>query len=155
MQTLLIRHRKENRKKCSLTPLEKNKNFTFLTYPLKDTVDTQGYLTLSLEGPELSYADRDYGLVILDGLWRYIPKMSNNIPSMETRTLPKEFRTAYPRRQDDCVDPMRGLASIEALYIAYTILGKETEGMLDQYYFKDAFLEKNADLLQRYRKNEQ
>jgi pre-rRNA-processing protein TSR3 len=38
---------------------------------------------------------------------------------------------------------MKGLASIEALYIAYFILGYDTMGLLDQYHWAELFLEKN------------
>ena len=51
-------------------------------------------------------------------------------------SLPLGYKTAYPRRQDE----ERGLASIEALYIAYRVLGWETEGLLDHYHWRDEFL---------------
>jgi len=63
-----------------------------------------------------------------------------SIHNMETRSLPIGFKTAYPRKQDDCSDSERGLSSIEAIYIAYTILGYDTTGLMDRYLWKDAFL---------------
>ena len=62
------------------------------------------------------------------------------------RSLPTHLRTAYPRRQDDCFDPSRGLASVEALYAAYSIMGHPTEGLLDHYYWREAFFEYNYGL---------
>jgi pre-rRNA-processing protein TSR3 len=62
------------------------------------------------------------------------------------RSLPSHYKTAYPRRQLDCPDPERGLASIEALYAAYSILGRSTDGLLDRYHWKEEFLsQKEAD----------
>jgi pre-rRNA-processing protein TSR3 len=90
----------------------------------------------------------------LDGTWRYAEKMFKQIKSPEKlvlRSLPETVRTAYPRRQEDCLDPERGLSSIEAIYVAYTILGRETKGLLDGYYWKDLFIEKNKVLLDFYR----
>ena len=152
MPTIIVRHRKENRKKCTLTAFENHPNFSFLSYPLKPIM-IQNAILLSLEGKELSRADQNKSLVILDGLWRYISKMEKAIYSIEKRTLPQGFQTAYPRRQNDCIDPLRGLASIEALYIAYTILGKDKQGLLDHYHFKEAFLKLNKDLLDFFEKN--
>ena len=59
------------------------------------------------------------------------------------RSLPSNIVTAYPRKQDDCSDPDRGLASVEALYAAYYMMGYSTAGILDDYYWGKAFLEKN------------
>ena len=153
MTTIIVRHRRENRKKCTLTALENHPNFTFLSYPLKP-MRVQNAILLSLEGKELTRADQNKPLIILDGLWRYIPKMEKIVFSIEKRTLPKGFQTAYPRRQNDCIDPLRGLASIEALYVAYTILGKDRQGLLDHYHFKKAFLELNQDLLDFFEKDQ-
>lgn len=63
---------------------------------------------------------------------------------METRSLPTHFKTAYPRRQEDCPNPEAGLASIEALYITYYILGRSTEILLDNYYWKKEFIGLNV-----------
>jgi pre-rRNA-processing protein TSR3 len=63
------------------------------------------------------------------------------------RSLPKEFQTAYPRRQNDCPDPKRGLASIEAIFIAYLKMGRKTDGLLDNYYWKESFLTCNRLLI--------
>ena len=58
------------------------------------------------------------------------------------RSLVSGYKTAYPRRQDDCPNPEEGLASVEALYLAYLTLGRNPEGLLDFYYWKDEFLNK-------------
>jgi pre-rRNA-processing protein TSR3 len=144
--TVVLRHRQENLKKCSLTGLETREDFKFYTYPTHKLPELQDYIMLSFDGPLLTKADVGRGLFILDGTWRYADKMFENTPSihkLETRSLPSHIKTAYPRKQDDCTDSARGLSSIEAIYIAYTILGYDRAGLLDRYYWKDAFLSHN------------
>jgi len=147
--TIVLRHRRENVKKCSLRGLEKKANFSFLTYPLEQLPELSGYLLLSLEGEPLTLEDQKKGLLILDGTWRYAERMQHFVSSKVTlpcRSIPKGFKTAYPRRQNDCSDPSQGLASIEAIYIAYKILGRSCEDLLEHYHWKDAFLSKNEVL---------
>ncbi|MDH3585102.1 MAG: hypothetical protein OER86_12900, partial [Phycisphaerae bacterium] len=67
------------------------------------------------------------------------------------RTLPAGLTTAYPRQQTACPDPQRGLASIEALYVARFILGQPANHLLDGYRWAGPFLERNADVLNRLR----
>ncbi len=150
--TVVLRHRKENLKKCSLTGLESRPDFKFYTYPNQSVGDLNGYIVLSFDGPLLTSKDAGHGLFILDGTWRYAEKMAKSVPSieqMEKRSLPEGFRTAYPRRQDDCSDAERGLSSIEAIYIAYSILGYDTTGLLDRYHRKDAIIKLNQIALYR------
>ncbi len=145
LPTIILRHRKENLKKCSLKGLEKNKNFLFFTYP-KDTIPSvSSYVLLTLEGPILTKDDANKGIFLIDGTWNYSEKMKNNTPfhPSQYRSLPHDVRTAYKRKQTKCLDEIRGLASIEALYIAFHILGKDTSFLLDNYYWKDRFLQIN------------
>lgn len=144
--TIVLRHRKENVKKCSLRGMEGRDDFIFYTYPRDAVQGIEGYILLDMEAEPLTREDRDRGLFILDGTWRYAETMAKNTPGLETlvkRSIPKHFVTAYPRRQEDCLDPSRGLASIEAIYIAYHLMGRDTSGLLDHYHWKELFLEKN------------
>ena len=87
--------------------------------------------------------------MIIDGTWNYASKIERQISGrFIKRSIPKYFKTSYPRKQTGCIDPQRGLASIEALYIAYHIFGYETKGLLSHYYWKDLFLKSNAPYLQ-------
>ena len=43
-------------------------------------------------------------------------------------------------------DPENGLASVEALFLAYQMLGRPTEGLLDHYRWAEEFLRLNAAL---------
>ncbi len=149
--TVVLRHRRENLKKCSLRGLESREDFRFYTYPRQPLPALDGYVLLVMEGaPEVSAADAGRGLVILDGTWRYAEVMyeqnKDALKGCVLRTLPSHLRTAYPRRQEDCSDPSRGLASVEAIYIAYYLMMRDTAGLLDFYYWKDEFLEKLAGL---------
>jgi len=146
LPTLILRHKRENLKKCSLRGLEDRDDLVFLTYPLKEMLSLDRSCILTLGAPVLSEAEKDRPLLLIDGTWRYAGVMMNTIPTHGThiyRSLPPHLLTAYPRRQPDCPDPTRGLASVEALYAAYHLLGRPTEGLLDHYHWKENFLSAN------------
>ncbi len=145
--TIILRHRKENLKKCSLRGLEERPDFQFFIYPNDKLPDLTGYFLLTLDGPVLNESDRNLGVFLIDGTWNYAEVMQRQLPKphrFERRSLPSDFLTAYPRRQEDCADPARGLASVEALFLAYSLLGRKTEGLLDRYYWRDEFFKKNT-----------
>lgn len=142
--TIILRHRKENLKKCSLRGLERREDFRFFTYPQETVPDLTGYILLTPEAPPLSKEDAAYGLFLIDGTWRYAEKMVRSCSPMECRSIPENFRTAYPRSQEGWINPEKGLASIEALYLAYLLTGRNPQGLLDHYYWKNIFLEKNG-----------
>jgi pre-rRNA-processing protein TSR3 len=152
-KTIIIRHRRENLKKCSLRGLESREDLCFLTYPQKNVwPDFSVCVLLTLEAPLLTPADSERPLLLLDGTWRYADKMCRVLhleESMLCRSLAPDWKTAYPRRQEDCSDPVRGLASVEALFAAYLQLKRNPEGLLDYYYWKETFLEINAPLLRQ------
>jgi len=145
--TIIFRHRKENKNKCSLKGLENDPRFIFYQYPQDPPQDYQNTILLDLNAPVLSKEDSDKDLFIIDGTWNYAKKMLNSLDQKAfiKRSLPHHIKTAYPRKQTGCSDPERGLASIEAVFTAFFILGKDTKGLLDNYYWKEAFLEKNKD----------
>ncbi len=150
---LIIRHRKENLRKCSLRGLEERSDFLFFTYPecaLQGTLPPlDGYLLLDIDGEELSPVDQS-PCILVDATWRYAAVMLRQLPQLavcKRRRLPSSWRTAYPRCQTACADPERGLASVEALYAASVIMGQPIEGLLDSYYWKQQFLEKNRSLI--------
>ena len=153
IQTYIIRHRRENLKKCSLSGLEERSDFAFFLYPdcIKGGLDNlTDCVVLDLDGPPLTYEDKNAGLILLDATWRLAEKMTKELIVLESlpkRSIPAGFQTAYPRRQQDCKDPSAGLASIEALFIAYTLMGRDASTLLDGYYWKNDFLQKNRALL--------
>src|ERR1700722_16847932 len=125
--TIVWRHRKENLKKCSLRGLESRDDFLFFSYPNETPTDLTNYILLTIDAPPLSKNDAGSGLFVLDATWRYAQQMlehAERMPQLTVRSIPSHYRTAYPRRQTDCIDPQRGLASIEAIYAAYELLGR-------------------------------
>lgn len=147
--TIILRHRRENLKKCSLRGLEKREGFRFFTYP-KDTLpEMPSYILLKVGAPPLTKEDHDKGLFLIDGTWQLAAVMEKNLPpnNFVERSLPCHFRTAYPRRQTLCPDPETGLATLEALYIALFILDRPRDGLFDHYYWKDDFFQRNPELL--------
>lgn len=145
MKTVILRHRRENLKKCSLTGLEKHPDLQFFTYPVDLLPDFSQYLLLKVGAPPLTLEDRHRGLFLIDGTWRLAQIMEKQLPwKLEARSLPGGYKTAYPRKQTECPDPESGLSSIEALFIAHHLLGRSTEKLLDRYYWKEIFLRYNG-----------
>lgn len=146
--TIVVRHQKEKLSKCSLRGLERRADVVMLDFPMTELPDFDGRILLTLGAPPLSHADADSGLVLLDGTWRHAGRMTaalaGPIARAVHRSIPPGFVTAYPRAQTACPQPSRGLASIEALYIAYGLLGRDPTGLLDDYYWASGFLASNA-----------
>ena len=147
--TIILRHRRENLKKCSLRGLESRSDCLFFTYPkeILTLPDLSNYCLLTLDAPPLSPADKNKGIFLIDGTWRYAQLMEKQLPEprlFQRRSLPSGFQTAYPRRQGDCPEPTRGLASVEALFLAYMLLERPTTDLLDHYLWKEAFLKRNS-----------
>lgn len=150
LPTIILRHRKENLKKCSLRGLEHHPDLLFYTYPTHSLPSLNNYVTLYLTPDttqELCKEDAQHGLFLLDSTWHYEATMHQAVKKEHPliyRSLPHGFRTAYPRKQTECIEPDRGLSTLEALYIAYTILGRDTSHLLDHYHWKELFLQKNG-----------
>lgn len=142
LPTLILRHRKENLKKCSLRGIDTRSDCLFFTYPKDPLPNLSHYFLLTPGAPPLSKEDAHLGLLLVDGTWRYAETMIQQLPPLTKRSIPPLFKTAYPRRQEVA----EGLASIEALCIAWHLLGKSTEGVLDHYHWKREFLQINPSL---------
>jgi pre-rRNA-processing protein TSR3 len=141
--TVIVRHRKESPRKCSILPLAGRPDVILCHYPVKERPPLAGYVRLAAEGPELSAADAGSGLLLLDGSWRWAAAMTRDFADVPPRSL-HGYRTAYPRVSKQGTDPDNGLASVEALFLAYRILGRPTEGLLDHYHWAEAFLRVNG-----------
>jgi pre-rRNA-processing protein TSR3 len=140
--TIVVRHPKENPRKCSILPLRGRADMVFLTYPVSKPPSFEGYVRLAADGPELSVADSASGILLLDGSWNWADKMTRAFEQVSPRSL-HGFKTAYPRVSKLGTDPDNGLASIEALFLAYHILGRPTEGLLEHYRWGEEFLRLN------------
>jgi len=140
--TVIIRHPKENPRKCSILPLRGRPDLVFLNHPVRERPSLAGYVRLAAEGPELSPTDAGCGLLLLDGSWRRADSMMRAFLDVPPRSL-HGYRTAYPRVSRLGTDPDNGLASVEALFVAYHILGRPTEGLLAHYRWAEEFLRLN------------
>jgi len=148
--TINYRHKKENKKKCTLQPLIDKNSFEFFNYPSSTLPPLSNYCILSLDGPVLTKEDAHLGIVLIDGTWKYAKKMFDFVmqgQNLPKRSLPSSYQTAYPRKQTSCADPKKGLASIEALYIAHFILNRPCDELLDAYHWKGKFLSLNKEAL--------
>ena len=167
---VIVRHPKERRSKCSLQPLRTLPGFTFYNARPSFTYDATGHLLLAMGAPVISPADawleddepvgdlppadltvdaagrRIRPVLLLDSTWRLLPGMRNKIQGQVLeRSLPSTLRTAYPRISKMTEDPEEGLASIEALYAALYLLGFNEPSLLDQYLWKEPFLQTFQD----------
>jgi pre-rRNA-processing protein TSR3 len=140
--TVIVRHARENPRKCSVLPLRGRADLVFLNYPLKERPPLAGYLRLAADGPALTAEDVGRGILLLDGSWRWAAAMTRDFVDVEPRSL-WGYRTAYPRVSKLGTDPGNGLASVEALFVAYRVLGRQTTGLLDHYRWAPEFLQVN------------
>lgn len=137
----IIRHPKERLSKCTLQPLRHRPEFTFYKGSKGFKLNATGFILLGLNAPILSEADAGHPLLLLDSTWRLLPQLEACLEGTPIRrTLPTGIRTAYPRVSKIAEDPLGGLASVEALYVAKKLLGEDDPSLLDGYYWKDAFL---------------
>lgn len=138
---VVIRHPKERKSKCSLQPLLGRSDIRFLQASPGWRFDATGYVLLTIDAPAISRDDACLPLLLLDSTWRLLPQLEaalcgNPVP----RSLPPAIRTAYPRVSKIRPDPVRGLASVEALYAARLLAGRPVDGLLDHYHWRDQFL---------------
>ena len=141
--TIIVRHPRENPKKCSVLPLIDRADIQIFTYPPESLPSLGTYVRLAADGPELSSADRACGILLLDGSWRSASRMIRDFEHVPPRSL-HGWKTAYPRVSKHGTDPGNGLASVEALYVAYHLLGRLTDGLLDHYHWRAEFLKLNG-----------
>jgi pre-rRNA-processing protein TSR3 len=141
--TIVVRHPREAPAKCSILPLRGRADIVLLQHPVAERPNLTGYIRLAAEGPELAATDSPCGLLLLDASWRWAEAMNRGFLDVPSRSL-HGFQTAYPRRSKLFQDPDNGLASVEALFLAYRILGRPTDGLLDYYRWRETFLQLNG-----------
>lgn len=141
--TTVIRHHKEKIRKCSLRFLHDRPEMTFLRQREGFTFDATGFTLLAIDAEPLSPADAGRPLLLLDSTWRWLPQLLACVTGTPVRrSIPGDLETAYPRSSKVFDDPARGLASIEALYVARALLGDDDPSLLDGYHWKDTFLQR-------------
>lgn len=141
----VIRHPKERISKCSLRHLHERPEFTFLRAREGFTFDATGFTLLAVDAPVLSPADAGRPLLVLDSTWRYLPRLLACVRGAPVhRSIPHDVATAYPRTSRLFADPARGLASVEAVYVAKRLLGDEDPSLLEGYHWREQFLAQPA-----------
>ena len=142
--TVIVVHPKERRSKCTILPLRGTPRLKFArsTSPMA-TGPVEGYVRLDVQGLPLTAHDADRGLLILDGTWRWVEDLAVPFGSLDVRSI-AGIKTAYPRGAANGELPDGGLATVEALYAAHRILGRDCTGLLDQYHWRDEFLALNG-----------
>ena len=138
-KTLILRDRRERKSRCTIWPLRQHPALRVIHHPWKQPPDLTDYFLLWHDAPELSVADGKKGLLLVDGSWRWAEKLSLPLSDIPKRSI-QGIRTAYPRSSKLFEDPDGGLATVEALFAAHRILGKDIHGLLDYYHWAEQFL---------------
>ena len=166
--TLILRHPKEKLSKCSLEPLRGRDELAFLKARETLRIDATGFILLAVNAPVLSINDKRVSkdeneylkfkldqyelgfsgqrpLLLLDSTWRLLYQLEACIEGEPLRrSLPGNILTAYPRISKIAKDPLGGLASVEALYLARKILGDDDPTLLNNYHWRDTFINQSA-----------
>lgn len=154
LDVLILRDPRESPKKCSLTPLRGRPGVQFVEFKAGRRIDGEGRILLHPDGPELSGEDVRgaggipcAGLLLLDCSWRRLPSLLAAVDGEPVRRRLPPLFTAYPRKSQVFQDPDQGLASIEALYAAFALLGEPRPDLLEGYRWRAEFLERNPELV--------
>jgi rRNA small subunit aminocarboxypropyltransferase len=146
LDVLILRDPRESTKKCSLTPLRGMPGVRFVTHAKDRRLDARERLLLHPDGEPITDADLGRGLLLLDCAWRRVPELLAHVDGDPPRRRLPALSTAYPRKSRTFSDPVRGLASVEALYAALLLLGEARPEILEGYRFAESFLAANPAL---------
>lgn len=136
----ILRHPAENLAKCSVEPLRGRPDLEFVTAEGPAVVRGDGRILLEVGAPLLTGADAGRGLILLDGNWKHVPRLRQRVTGNPLpRSLPP-VPTAYPRRNAGGSDPVDGLATVEALYLALRLMGRDDPSLLAGYRWREEFL---------------
>lgn len=141
--TIIVVHPKERRSKCSVEPLRGRDDFVFVRFPDPVPLPLNNYVRLGIGGKVLSAADAQAGLLVLDGTWKLAQRMEPFYADLPVRSLPP-LTTAYPRTSYVFPDPSEGLATVEAVYAALRMMNRPVHDLLNDYYWKQQFLQRNG-----------
>lgn len=137
----ILRHPAENLAKCSVEPLRGRPDLEFVEAEGPAVVRGEGRILLEVGAPVLTAGDAGRGLILLDGNWKHVPRLRQRVTGNPLpRSLPP-VATAYPRRNAEGSDPAEGLATVEALYLALRLMGRDDPSLLAGYRWREAFLE--------------
>ena len=145
---------RENKRKCSIHPLKDRQKLLFInSWNLPDpATDWTDYLLLHVEGRELTADDYRRPVLLIDASWKRALFLAEKplIECLEKRSL-SGFISCYPRTSKYYRMPDQGLASVEALYAAHLIQGREDPTLLDHYRWKEDFLVGNHKIIGYWR----
>ena len=160
MRYEILVDRTERPQKCSILPLAYREDFRIVRFDRRYPIASlTGSLLLHPEGvplSELAAEETPRGdfttLSAIDCNWIRLDAVLGKIvgPSPPRVRIPDGFQTAYRRRNKHDLDPERGLATIEALFIASAFLGVWDETLLQEYPTAAEFLSSNAALFERH-----
>lgn len=140
----VIRHPRENLKKCSLRHLHGRADFEFFKATENFLFDATGFILLEIGAPPIMPSDGGKPILLLDSTWRLLPSIRAKVRGdFVPRSIPQSVRTAYPRVSKVFSDP-DGLATIEALYAALKFSGSPDPTVLKGYPFAKKFIEING-----------
>lgn len=160
----VIQDYKENRRKCTVQPLLGSKGLEVLRLgipvPGEELLGVPPGILLEVDAPRLRLEDAGYleaggRFILLDATWIRLESLGCRLDlagasDLQRRSLPADFQTAYPRHSKVFKDPVGGLASVEAMFVATVILGVARVDFLRQYRWSGEFLEFNREVLSRY-----
>lgn len=142
-KVIVIRHPKENIKKCSLRFLHDKDGFEFHKANDNFSFDATGCILLEIDAPPITEDDKGKPILLLDSTWRLLPKIRNKVyGNYIARSIPPSVKTAYPRISKIFADP-DGLATVEALYAAMRMAGNPDVSVLKHYPFAKKFMQIN------------
>ena len=160
----VIQDYKENRRKCTVQPLAELEGLELLRLGIpivgEELVGVPAGILLEVDAPVLVAEDALHlsgggRLVLLDATWVRLAPLVRRLcfegsAGIQRRSLPGDFRTAYPRHSKLFEDPAGGLASVEAMFASTVILGAPREELLQHYRWAGEFLELNREVLSGY-----
>ena len=148
LDILILRDGRESPAKCSLTPLRGVAGVRFARYDPARRLEAGGRVLLHPDGEELGPADRGRDLLLIDCAWRRVPSLLRTVDGALLPRRLQGFTSVYPRKSKTHSDPARGLASIEALFMATLLLGEPRPELLAKYRWRAAFLAANREQLE-------
>lgn len=145
----------ENPRKCTIHPLRDRGDFTLRYFRgNRPIAPFESEVLLHVEGICLSErkGTKPTSLALIDSTWKKVGPTLNRVerPLPELVKIPAGFVTAYPRRNKEGKDPLEGLATVEALFIAAAFLGNWDETLLEHYHFGKDFLAHNDLAWKKY-----
>lgn len=150
--------RSERPNKCTILPLEGKAEFDIVRFQRgKRLGPLTGEFLLHPEGESLDVVVKTLtsppeSLSAIDCTWKKLPGILANLvrPWPRLVRIPQGFVTAYPRRNKAGKDPVEGLATIEALFIAAAFLSDWDATLFAKYRFAPEFLQLNMTVFANY-----